>query len=782
MLRCFLLIIVIFPNFSFAAEFQTRHTHPIALTPDGKRLLALNSPGASLSIFDISDPTRVAPLLIGEILVGVSPVSVRARTNDEIWVTNEVSESVSIISLSGMTVTATLAVPDEPADVIFTGGKAFVSCAGNRQLVIYDTTSHERLGTVPLAGVSPRAMALSANGTSLYVAFLLSGNNSTILSRNLAPPPPSPTNPALPLAPQTALIIPASDPRATSPVIDHEIAEINTTTLLVERYLPSIGTHLFDLQIHPSSGELWVANSDSNNFTRFEPALRGQFSNHRLSVIPTTATASPHHYDLNPNIQRAVTPEPSSLALALAQPTAIVLTPAGDRAWVAAFNSDRVAEIDTLTGGILGRVDMRVGSPTVRGPRGMVMSLDGLRLYVFNSLANSISTIDTVSRTLLVEVPTASSDATSETSRLGRAFFFDARLSGNGTISCATCHLDADRDGLAWDLGDPGGSFTTVIGANLSAHQLGTVNRVLHPMKGPMVTQSLIGLASDVTSVTTPAAAVTQKFHWRGDKPTLQSFNSTFPNLLGGNLLPSADMDALAAYLLTLQHHPNPHRNADGSLPTSLQGGNAVQGEVIFEDERIGHCAVCHVSPSGTDQNLDLRREVGGSQDMKTPSLRTIYQRAGLASLSGFGLGSDGSGSSTHLPHFYQLDNLSTSQQVADLTAYLLAFSTGTSPAVGRTLTYLTPTTAADFAAIALLETQAASGECALVVSAKTSRQSRRFYFDPPTNAYRSDRTSEGLLSRASVITKAAGVPITFLGVLPADGPRLGGDADLAHV
>jgi DNA-binding beta-propeller fold protein YncE len=779
MLRFLISIFVISQNLISAGEFQTRHTHPIALTPDGKRLLVVNSPGASLSVFDISDATRVAPLLVGEISVGLSPVSVRARTDDEVWVVNEVSDSVSIISLSEMTTTQTLQVPDEPADVIFSGGKAFVSCAGNLQLAVHDAISHGRLGTIPLAGVSPRAMAVNADGSRLYVAFLLSGNNSTILPRELAPQPPPPTNPALPLAPKTALIVPASDTRVASPVADHDIAEINTATLVIQRYLPSVGTHLFDLQVHPASGELWVANSESDNITRFEPALRGQFSSHRLSVVATVGPATPRHYDLNPGIPRALTPVPSSLALALAQPTAVVLSATGDRAWVAAFNSDRVAEIDTLTGGVLGRVDVRVGSASVRGPRGLALSQDGQRLFVLNSLSNSVSVISTVSRTLLVEVPTASRDDTSATSRLGRGSFFDARLSGNGTISCATCHLDADRDGLAWDLGDPGGSLTTVAGANLSAHQNGILNRILHPMKGPMVTQSLIGLAADATSVTSPAAAVTQKFHWRGDKPTLQSFNPTFPDLLGGNLLPPAEIDALAAYLLSLQHHPNPHENADGSLPTSLQGGNAVIGRAIFENDTVGHCAACHTSPSGTNQNLDLRREVGGSQDVKTPSLRTTYQRAGLASLSGFGLGSDGTGSSTHLPHFYQLDNLITAQQVADLTAYLLSFSTGTSPAVGRTLTTFTPGAAAEVAAISLLETQAAAGECALVVRAKFSGESRRFHFDPASQMYRADRASDGFLSRASLIAGAVEMPVTFLGVLPTDGQRLGGDADM---
>jgi hypothetical protein len=44
---------------------------------------------------------------------------------------------------------------------------------------------------------------------------------------------------------------------------------------------------------------------------------------------------------------------------------------------------------------------------------------------------------------------------------------------------------------------------------------------------------------------------------------------------------------------------------------------------------------------------------------------------------------------------------------------------------------------------------------------------------------YRADRASDGFLSRASLIAGAVEMPVTFLGVLPTDGQRLGGDADM---
>lgn len=792
--RLFLFLTLVLPAAAQLSQFEARHTRPIALTPDGKTLLAVNSPDSSLSIFDVSNPARSAPLLIGEIPVGLEPVSVRARTNGEAWVVNEVSDTVTVVSLSDGAILDTLQVPDEPADVHFAAGKAFVTCSGNRQLRVFDAVTRALLTTIPLGGIAPRAITSSADGTKLFVSFQLSGNGTTILPRTLAPAQPAPTNSSLPAAPRTALIVAATDSRINWQVLDRDVAEINTGTLAITRYLSGTGTHLFDVQVHPVSGDLWTVNSESLNLTRFEPNLRGQFSFHRLTRIPLTGSPTPVHFDLNPGIARAITPTPASVALALAQPTGLVFNAAGTRAWVAAFNSDRVAEIDTATGALLGRVDVRIaGSATLptttaymRGPRGLVLSSDGGLLYVLNKLSNTITVINAGTRLIETECPVGSQDPTPPVVRQGRGFLFDARLSGNGTISCATCHLDADRDGLAWDLGDPGGQMVTVKGAALSAHIITLKDRTMHPMKGPMVTQTLRGLATNESSVTTPAAATVTKFHWRGDKPSIQSFNSTFPDLMGGALQSNANMDALAAYLLTIRLHPNPNRNPDRTLPTSFNGGNASTGRDHFNDHLKSHCATCHALPSGTDQNIDLKREVDGTQEMKNPSLRTVYQRAGLfnpvsgqTSLSGYGLGSDGFGSTLPLPHFYQLDNLSTTQELTDVAAFLFCFDTGTAPTVGRTITVKPGQSATAAGELSLLETQAVAGACDLVVRVRIAGQARRFRYDIASGLYQSDRSGESAVTRTALIALTGSQPLTFTGVIPGDGIRLGGDRDL---
>jgi YVTN family beta-propeller protein len=759
------------------AHFEGRHTHPIALTPDGTRLLALNTPDARLSVFDVSNGANVEPVLIAEIPVGLEPVSLRARNSDEVWVVNEVSDSVSVVSLSRGVVIDTLRCPDEPADVVFAQGKAFVSCARNNLLRVFDAETRAELSSIALNGLNPRALATDAAGTKVYVAFQLSGNRTTILPASVAPPQPVPTNTNLPAPPQTGLIVSASDPRVGYSVVDRDVAEVSATLRRVHRYFADAGTSLFDLALRPGTDELWVANTEALNLTRFEPNLKGHFADNRVTRLSLTG-GGVTPFDLNPGLDYALLPNPVAQSNALAQPTAIVFSADGSNAWIAAFASDRVAKLNAADATVLVRVDVRVPTTTasrqMRGPRGLAWHEGLQRLYVLNKLANTISVIDTTTATLLAEVPAGSYDPTPQGVKEGRGFLFDARLSGNGTTSCGTCHLDGDRDGLAWDLGDPNGEMTIVIGADFAVHDPRPIPRPMHPMKGPMMTQTLRGLLPN------------QLLHWRGDRATIHHFNPTFRDLMGGSLIPDADMETLKTYLDTLRHHPNPNRTLDNTVPATLEGGNPTRGKTLFT-VHINHCGVCHVLPTGSDNNVDDLRNFGGMQSIKTPSLQTVYQRAlldtraGAANVSGFGLGHDGSGGRQFLPtvHFYELDAL-IGNDFADVTAFLMCFETGTAPAVGFSRT-VTPVNAGDSsigAELTTLEAQARGANvCDVVVRGRVAGQWRQFHYDKVLQLYRSDRAAESPRTRTELIALlGADDALTFLGTLPGDGPRLGGD------
>lgn len=79
-------------------NFEGHQIHPLDLTPDNTRLLAINTPDARLSIYTIDGSGNLS--LAAEVPVGTEPVSVRARTNTEAWVINHVSDTISIVDLT----------------------------------------------------------------------------------------------------------------------------------------------------------------------------------------------------------------------------------------------------------------------------------------------------------------------------------------------------------------------------------------------------------------------------------------------------------------------------------------------------------------------------------------------------------------------------------------------------------------------------------------------------------------------------------------------------------
>jgi YVTN family beta-propeller protein len=107
---------------SFVA-FESGQVRPLAMSPDGTRLFAVNTPDNRLEIFDVQGGTLAHQ---GAVPVGLEPVAVAARSNGEVWVVNHLSDSVSIVDVgaSPPRVTRTLLVGDEPRDVAFADGTA----------------------------------------------------------------------------------------------------------------------------------------------------------------------------------------------------------------------------------------------------------------------------------------------------------------------------------------------------------------------------------------------------------------------------------------------------------------------------------------------------------------------------------------------------------------------------------------------------------------------------------------------------------------------------------
>ena len=769
-------------------NFEAQQTRPLCLSPDGTRLFAVNTPDARLSVFDVSNPAN-APVLVREIPVGLEPVSVNARTNDEVWVVNEVSDSVSIVSVSTGAVLDTLPCKDEPADVVFAGGQAFVSCSRNNLVRVFSLSTHAEVATIPLQGLNPHSLAVSNDATKVYAAFKLSGNRTTLLPPQLAPPQPPPTNTVLPAPPQVGLIVSSNDARLNPKpnLPDNDVAEINVATRTVTRNFKGTGTVNFFIATRPGSDELWVANTEARNLVRFEPVLRGHAVDNRVTRVNPAGAGTVTPFDLNPGIDYTQFPNTAALTTALAQPTAIAFAPDGASFWIASFGTDRLAKIDANTGAVLSRIET---GPTTgaaantrekRGPRGLAYQTSSGRLFVLNRISNTITSVSTTSQTVLHEVPAGSRDPTPDVIRHGRGYLYDARLSGNGTQSCASCHIDGDRDELAWDLGNPAGSMETAVTLG------GLLSFQMHPMKGPMTTQTLRGLVG------------MDPLHWRGDRADFTKFNHAFDTVLGGPVLSELDMSAFHNFIATLVFEPNPNQNLDRTMPAAFPPGdpnagdpNAGRNTFINTDYRTNlRCNTCHTLPTGTNRLIIPADALDESQDFKVPHLRNVYQKqffvrsATAVSLSGFGLAHDGI--DPDMPTFLSRPVFGTFAQntVAALTirrnlkAFMQCFDTGTAPAVGHTRTVRAATLGASSAEWTTLTAQAVDGEIDLVVRLLENGVLHSFVYRPATNDYFSDTTGLGPFTRAELEQRIAnGATLTLLGVPAGNGTRLAIDRD----
>ncbi|MGH8186835.1 MAG: YncE family protein, partial [Steroidobacteraceae bacterium] len=113
--------------------FESGHVRPLVMSADGTWLFAVNTPNNTLEVFSI---TATGLTLQARVPVGLEPVAVALRSSTEAWVVNHLSDSVSVVTLSGIPrVTRTLLVGDEPRDIVFAGTNnyAFITTAHRGQ-------------------------------------------------------------------------------------------------------------------------------------------------------------------------------------------------------------------------------------------------------------------------------------------------------------------------------------------------------------------------------------------------------------------------------------------------------------------------------------------------------------------------------------------------------------------------------------------------------------------------------------------------------------------------
>jgi len=190
---------------------------------------------------------------------------------------------------------------------------------------------------------------------------------------------------------------------------------------------------------------------------------------------------------------------------------------------------------------------------------------------------------------------------TEEKVALGRALFFEPRLSGNETQSCETCHEQARgfSDGLARSQGSTG---VRLARNSMALSNLGWLSSYTWP--NPLLTtleqQALVPLVGDTPPELHAGSDLDRVLGDLAADPTLgPGFDAAFPELdepVGIDTI----VRALAAYQRTLISLNSPYDDW-------LQGGEmpeaAVRGEALFTSAELG-CSLCHGGPLLTNAAL----------------------------------------------------------------------------------------------------------------------------------------------------------------------------------
>lgn len=554
----------------------------------------------------------------------------------------------------------------------------------------------EPLTVLTLFTDTPRALAATPDGSLVYAAGFQTGNRTTTLNefvvrQAVAESPrvyPGPTtNYAGILQPTVGLIVKHNgqhwvdelgqqwDDLVRFSLPDKDVFTIDAMTdppsLVEGGDYSGVGTILFNMVVNPVSTAVYVSNTDAQNHLRFEgagnflghPSVRGHLHESRITVLKAGSVVPRHlnkHIDYNQCC--AAIPNDENRR-SVASPMDMAITPDGRTLYVAAFGTSKIAIYDTQQledDSFVPDTAMQI-PVTGGGPSGVVLDVAHDRLYVLTRFDNSISIVDLATRREIDHIPMYNPEPSHIVA--GRRFLYDASFSSShGDASCASCHVFGDFDSLAWDLGDPDASETQntgpfridgTVGFFLGRNQLENVN--FRPMKGPMTTQSLRGLANHGS------------MHWRGDRTggnkeilnedtgsnqqpnggsfnedlAFRKFNATFVAVNGRkDFIPDADMRKFAAFILELTYPPNPIASLENSLTAAQMRGEAIYFDKV--SDTFFSCNGCHVldrdgnreysevtKPGffGTDGQFSFE---GESQFFKVPHLRNLYQKVGM--------------------------------------------------------------------------------------------------------------------------------------------------------
>jgi YVTN family beta-propeller protein len=550
-----------------AAEAE-RYKTPLnlALRPDGKELYVACEGSDSVVVIDLGIGQRVA-----EIAVGGNPADVTfAPDGKRAFVSNRLDDTVSVIDVASRTVTQTIKVGDEPHGVLTdrAGKYLYVLNTSSDDISIFELPTLKYVKNLS-AGKGPWSLALSPGGKSIFV-----------------------TNNQARFAYRTPFV--------------SEVTAIATDRGAVDnRLMVPDANLLLGIAWHPSGKFALATLNRTKNLVPMTRLLQGWTITNGLGILWRDGM-----------VDEVLLDEPD---MGFADATDVAVTPDGHHALVTSSGTNRIAVVDiermtglfhraskhdreTVIPNHLGYPTEFVTKhiPTGRSPRGIVITPDGKRAYVADSLDDDVLVVDLTRMEPDGPIDLGGPKIITK-QRYGERLFHSANISFRKQFACHTCHPDGHVDGLAYDIEADG------IGVS------------------PVDNRTLRGILD------------TGPFKWEGTNPTLSRQCGPRLAVFFTRIQPFTpeELSALDYYVTTIPRPPNRYRPLGAPFTATQRRGKAIFGRSVTNDGRPiapeGQCATCHFAPYYTDRRLhdvgtQTKWDRAGKFDV--PHLNNIYDSA----------------------------------------------------------------------------------------------------------------------------------------------------------
>ncbi|WOO39333.1 Ig-like domain-containing protein [Rubellicoccus peritrichatus] len=555
---------------------------PIALNESNRQVWVVNPDNDSVSLIDADTRTLTTEIDLNVLLSipgSIDPRNIAIDATDNIWVTCRDANRIVVLNPAGTLVEEIFFdYGDTPMGIAISpdGTTAYVTFEGPGELRRYETATRNETGRLPL-GPMPRAIAITADGSRVLVTrFISPEDHGEVWDVDAA---------SMTLTRRIALHRDRSrDGSSTGRGVPNYISSITITPAGDYAYYTAI-------KANTQRGEFFDQGQNTNDPMDPDNSIRAIVGRIDLTTNnePFVSTIDNYRIDIDNS----------------ESPTSIEFTPSGDYFFVSLQGNNHFAVFDDL---LIRTLPRNISTKTTKGRFAAGLAPQGL---IFDSVTNRLFSTDFMGRTVTVHemgpfmsfgnrttnrivIPKIiGADKLSANVLLGKSVFYQAAdgsglstlptMSQEGYISCASCHVDGQHDGMTWD-------FT----------QRGEGLRNTTDLRGRFgVGHGNVHWTANFDEIQDFVLDVVNEFG--GGEGLLPDGETPNPSLGTPNAGRSTELDALAAYVTSLGNETlprSPYRN-----PYSTRTAAAVAGEAVFMSM---NCVTCHTSSDYTDSSLGV--------------------------------------------------------------------------------------------------------------------------------------------------------------------------------